>query len=187
MKEKHATVVIGMVDSVDEMKKERDDAVKKLAAAVEEGKVFKDCLEGKFGASTSKAEVESKSKLCSPCSKIYTAKIETLKKTHTEEVAKLQKSVKQWTAKFDARLEANTLSHRFCDREKELRQRIEFLDLELRRARTEIKEKRANFDTHMVSTLKHKGLAKELLAIKPQFALAIARVAELEKSVMQVG
>jgi ribosomal protein L44E len=200
--EKHATVVIGMVDGFDTMKKERDEAVKGLAAAVKEAAMYKACLEGKFGlpgsesgaAGTKKAQKSSaqssasssSSKHCPLCTKHFTSKIEALKKTHADEVAKLQQSVKQWTAKFDGRLEAKTYSHRFRERENELRLCIETLERDLTKARTELREKRACFDTHMVATLKHKAVAKELAAVKELFAQAAARVAELEKSVMQV-
>jgi ribosomal protein L44E len=202
MQEKHATVVIGMVDGFDTMKKERDEAVKGLAAAVKEAAMYKACLEGKFGlpgsesgaGGTKKAQKSSaqssasssSSKHCPLCTKHFTSKIEALKKTHSDEVAKLQQSVKQWTAKFDGRLEAKTYSHRFRERENELRLCIETLERDLTKARTELREKRACFDTHMVATLKHKAVVKELTVIKEQFALATSRVAELEKSVMQV-
>jgi hypothetical protein len=200
LQEKHATVVIGMVDGVDAMKKERDDAVKSLRAAVDEAKMYKDCLEGKFGfgtagetsssstSSSSKpsSSAGSKPKLCAPCGKLYTARLDTLKKKHADEVAKLQLSVKQWTAKFDARLEASAFSHRFRDRENELLLRLETTERDLAKARSEIREKRANFDTHMVSTLRHKAIAKELVAVKAELGYAKARVAELERSVMQV-
>jgi hypothetical protein len=179
-----------MVDGVEAMKKERDEAVKSLRAAVDEAKLYKDCLEGRFGISTEtkkEGSASSSSKLCPPCGKLYTAKTDSLKKKHADEVAKLHLSVKQWTAKFDARLEASTIAHRFRDCRNELSQRIETMDRELTRARSEISEKRANFDTHMVSTLRHKAIAKELVAVKAQLELASARVAELEKSVMQVS
>lgn len=183
--EKHATVVIGMVDGVDAMKKERDDAVKKLAAAVQEANVFRECLEGKYGGSASKSAA-SKSKLCAPCNKLHNVKIDLIKKKHAEEMAKLQHAVKQWTVKYDAKLEAHSFSHRFRDRENELKQRVEVLEQELCKVKVELREKRANFDTHMVSTLKHKAIAREVVAVKEQFELARARVAELEKSVLQV-
>ena len=190
--EKHATVVIGMVDGVDAMKKQRNEAVRNLAAAVKEANVFRECLEGKFGmsgdgggASKSKAAA-SKSKLCAPCNKVYNMKLDLIKKNHADELGKLQLSVKHWTVKYDAKLEAHAFSHRFRDRENELRQRVEVLEHELCRVKVELREKKANFDTHMVSTLKHKAIAKEIVAVKEHFELAKSRVAELEKSVLQV-
>lgn len=180
-----------MVDSVDAMKKERDEVVKKLAAAVQEANVFKECLEGRFGVTgggkaSKKGAAAAASKTCPPCNKLYTAKIEAIKKNHADEINKLQLAVKQWTVKYDARLEAHVFSHRFRDRENELRQRVEVLELELCKVGNELREKKANFDTHMVSTLKHKAIAKELAAMKENFELAKSRVVELEKSVMQV-
>ena len=180
-----------MVDSVDAMKKERDEAVKKLAAAVQEANVFKECLEGRCGVTgggkaSKKGAAAAASKTCPPCNKLYTAKIEAIKKNHADEINKLQLAVKQWTVKYDARLEAHVFSHRFRDRENELRQRVEVLELELCKVGNELREKKANFDTHMVSTLKHKAIAKELAAMKENFELAKSRVVELEKSVMQV-
>ena len=180
-------VVISMVDGVDAMKKERDEAVKKLAAAVKEANVFRECLEGKFGVEGGASKsAASKSKLCAPCNKIHAVKIDLMKKKHTEEIGKLQHAVKQWTVKYDARLEAHAFSHRFRDRENELRQRVEVLEQELCKVKVELREKRANFDTHMVSTLKHKAIAREIVVMKEQFELAKSRIAELEKSVMQV-
>jgi hypothetical protein len=44
--EKHAMVVIGMVDGVDAMKKERDAAVGELKKVAREAKQYKECLEG---------------------------------------------------------------------------------------------------------------------------------------------
>jgi hypothetical protein len=46
LKEKHATVVIGMVDGVDAMRKERDAAVGELKKVALEAKKYKECLEG---------------------------------------------------------------------------------------------------------------------------------------------
>ncbi len=83
--EKHATVEISMVDCVEAMKKERNEAVKNLRAAVEEANMYKDCLEGKFGLATcceaaskglssskpSSSSSDSKLKLCLPCGKLY--------------------------------------------------------------------------------------------------------------------
>lgn len=163
--------------------------------------MFRDCLEGKFampgsagtgkplpGSSSSKdgPAGDAPPKLCQPCGRLYNARLDALQKRHAEEIAKLQKSVRQWTAKFDARLEASAIAHRFREREDELRVRIEALEQELGRARVELREKRATFDTHMASTLRHKAIAKELAATKEQLGAARARVAELEKSAMQV-
>ena len=46
LQEKHATVVIGMVDGVDAQKKERDAAVGELRRVTQEAKRYKECLEG---------------------------------------------------------------------------------------------------------------------------------------------
>ena len=46
--EKHATVVIGMVDGVDAMRKERDAAVGELKKVELEAKKYKECLEGEW-------------------------------------------------------------------------------------------------------------------------------------------
>ena len=44
--EKHATVVIGMFDGTDAMRKERDAAVGELKKVALEAKKYKECLEG---------------------------------------------------------------------------------------------------------------------------------------------
>jgi hypothetical protein len=48
LKEKHATVVIGMVDGVDAMRKERDAAAGELKKVELEAKKYKECLEGEW-------------------------------------------------------------------------------------------------------------------------------------------
>ena len=117
---------------------------------------------------------------------MHTAKLEALGAKHTAEVEQLQQSVKKLKAKLDAKLEAHVLAHRFRDREDELRKRVEALEQELARAVREIREKKANLDTHMASTLRHKAIAKELVNVKELYEVAKTRLADMERSVMQV-
>jgi DNA repair exonuclease SbcCD ATPase subunit len=147
---------------------------------------------GRFGIDSADGGSSSSSKkpkakpLCSPCARVHTAKLEALTAKHKAEVEQLQQSVKRLTVKLDAKLEAHVLAHRFRDREDELRKRNEALEQELGKAVRELREKRANFDTHMASTLRHKAIAKELASVKEQYEAAKTRLAEVERSVMQV-
>ena len=95
--------------------------------------------------------------------------------------------MKFWTDKFDAKIEAHLLAQRFRDRETELRQRIETLERDLAKSVRELREKKINSDTHMVSTLKHKAIAKEMVVVKAQFEDMKERLEEMEKSVQQVS
>ena len=95
--------------------------------------------------------------------------------------------MKFWTDKFDAKIEAHLLAQRFRDRETELRQRIETLERDLAKSVRELREKKVNSDMHMASTLKHKAIAREMVAVKAQFEDMKERLEEMEKSVQQVS
>ena len=143
-------------------------------------------IESADGGSSSSSKKPKAKPLCSPCARVHTAKLEALTAKHKAEVEQLQQSVKRLTVKLDAKLEAHVLAHRFRDREDELRKRNEALEQELAKAVRELREKRANFDTHMASTLRHKAIAKELASVKEQYEATKTRLAEVERSVMQV-
>ena len=117
---------------------------------------------------------------------MHTAKLEALGAKHKAEVEQLQQTVTQLTARLDAKLEAHAVAQRFREREDELRKRVEALEQELARTVRELREKRANLDTHMASTLRHKAIAKELASVKEQYAAAATKLADMERSVLQV-